>query len=121
MLSSRWLVVVAAFSGFLCVAIGAMGSHSLPKRLEEQGFPPDRVEKKLDQCEIAVRYQMFHALAAFAIGSAAASRNRRSWRIAGGLFLIGTLLFSGGLCSMVFFDRIGHWFLPGDCCGWSVG
>jgi uncharacterized membrane protein YgdD (TMEM256/DUF423 family) len=121
MLGSRLLVFAAAISGFLCVAIGAMGSHSLPKRLEAQGFSPVQITKKLEQCEIGTKYHMFHALATFAVGSASASRSRRSWKFAGTLFLVGTFLFSGGLYCMVFFDRIGHWsIVPSGGLLWMI-
>jgi uncharacterized membrane protein YgdD (TMEM256/DUF423 family) len=109
MVGSRWMIVFAAFSGLVCVGVGAMGSHSLPKRLQTAGFSELDVQKKLGQCEIAVKYQMYHSLAILAIGLSPASLTRRPWKIACWLFFIGILLFSGGLYSMVFWDAIGHW------------
>jgi uncharacterized membrane protein YgdD (TMEM256/DUF423 family) len=109
MVGSRFWVVVAALSGFLCVAIGAMGSHSLPDRLKQQGFSETVVQKKLDQCEIGVKYQAYHSLAILALGASQAIQRRKAWKIACGLFAVGILLFSGGLYSMVFLDRMGHW------------
>ena len=38
MFGSRWIVFFAAISGLVCGGIGAMGSHSLPKRLQESGL-----------------------------------------------------------------------------------
>ncbi|MFM9061727.1 MAG: DUF423 domain-containing protein [Pirellula sp.] len=58
----RALLILSAISGAISVAIGAMGAHSLPKRLETQGFNQEQIDKKLHQCELATRYQMFHAL-----------------------------------------------------------
>ena len=58
-MDSRWIVFVAAISGLICVGIGAMGSHSLPKRLQAAGLSELDVQKKLGQCEIAVKYQKF--------------------------------------------------------------
>ena len=52
---------------------------------------------------------MYHTLAILAVGLCPATATRRSWRIACILFILGVCLFSGGLYSMVFFDRIGHW------------
>ncbi|MCF7963401.1 MAG: DUF423 domain-containing protein [Pirellula sp.] len=109
MVGSRWLILVAAISGCLCVGIGAMGSHSLPKSLEKQGFSDVEVAKKINQCEIAVKYQMFHTLVLLAIGFAPAAGFRGGWRATCLLFIVGMLLFSGGLYSMVFWDRMGHW------------
>ena len=109
MLGSRWLVFLAAFSGLMCVGIGAMGSHSLPKRLQDSGLSEVEVQKKMGQCEIAVKYQMYHSLAVLAIGLCPLTATRRAWQIACGLFFLGMCLFSGGLYSMVFLDQIGHW------------
>jgi len=103
------MIMVAAISGCIGVGIGAIGSHSLPKRLESQGLSEPLVNKKLNQCEIAVRYQIYHSLAILAIGLAPASRLRKSWIAASMLFAMGIMLFSGGLYSMVFLDRMGHW------------
>lgn len=109
MVGSRWLVVVAAVFGFLCVGIGAMGAHSLPKQLEKAGFSADVVAKKINQCEIGVRYHMYHTLAILALGLAPSTAQRRAWRIAAGILIVGIGLFSGGLYSMVYFDFMGHW------------
>ncbi len=109
MLGSRWLVLVAAISGLICVGIGAMGSHSLPKRLQQAGLSDMEVQKKIGQCEIAVKYQMFHTLAILSLGLAHATASCRAWKVACILFVVGIGLFSGGLYSMVFFDAMGHW------------
>ncbi|MEQ1826013.1 MAG: DUF423 domain-containing protein [Pirellula sp.] len=86
-----------------------MGSHSLPKRLKAQGFSETVIAQKKDQCEIAVRYQMFHTLAVLAIGLAPATPGRRGRIVACSLFMLGIVLFSGGLYSMVFLNRMWHW------------
>jgi len=109
MLDSRWLVFLAAISGFACVGIGAMGAHSLPKRLLDSGLSESQVEKKVEQCETAVKYQMYHSIAVLVLGISPATQSRRAWRIACALFIVGMFLFSGGLYSMVFFNTIGHW------------
>ena len=109
MIGSRWIVFFAALSGLVSVGIGAMGSHSLPKRLQESGLSESDIQKKIGQCEIAVKYQMFHTLAILAVGLCPATAPRRAWKVACILFFAGICLFSGGLYSMVFFDRMGHW------------
>jgi uncharacterized membrane protein YgdD (TMEM256/DUF423 family) len=103
-----WIVLVAALSGFVAVGIGAMGSHGLGTRLEKAGFGPQQIEKKKEQCEIGVRYQMYHALAMLCVGATIMGRARLA-RWACFAFLIGTVLFSGGLYSMSFLDKPGHW------------
>ncbi len=109
MIGSRWLVFLASISGLICVGIGAMGSHSLPRRLQQAGLSESEVQKKIGQCEIAVKYQMFHSLAILSLGLAPATAFRRAWKAGCILFFVGICLFSGGLYSMVFFDAMGHW------------
>jgi len=109
MVGSRWLIALAAISGCICVGIGALGSHSLPKRLQQAGLSDSQIQSKINQCEIAVKYQMYHSLAALGLGLCPATARRRSWRIASGFFFAGILCFSGGLYSLVYFDAMGHW------------
>lgn len=108
MQGSRWFILIAALSGFMGVGIGAMGAHSLPTQLAKQGFDQETISKKIDQCEIGVRYHMYHTLAILALSVVPVSM-RPHRRIACILFVAGILLFSGGLYSMVFLDRAGHW------------
>jgi uncharacterized membrane protein YgdD (TMEM256/DUF423 family) len=82
-----WLVVGAAVAA-AAVAAGAMGAHWLERRLTEQ---------ELKSFETAVRYQMFHALGLMLIGLLAAQQPSGRWAWAGGLFLAGIVLFSGGI------------------------
>jgi uncharacterized membrane protein YgdD (TMEM256/DUF423 family) len=105
----RWILLVAAISGFIGVSIGAFGAHGLPDQLKQAGFDDSKISKKLEQCEIGVRYQLVHAVAILAIGLSAASLDRRLLRAACGMFLTGTVLFSGGLYSLAFADLLGHW------------
>lgn len=120
----RWVVFVAGLSGGLAVMIGAYAAHGLEQDLVDQGLSAVDVEKRLDQCDTAIRYHMVHALTLLCIGSLAAGAGRRP-RMAASIFLIlGTLLFSGGLYSMVFLGRMGHWAIvpSGGLCfiiGWG--
>jgi uncharacterized membrane protein YgdD (TMEM256/DUF423 family) len=77
--------------------------------LEKRGLAPDIVAKKLDQCELGVRYQMYHALALAAIALSTRAAGSKLLCAASVLFLVGTLCFSGGLYSIVFADQIIHW------------
>jgi uncharacterized membrane protein YgdD (TMEM256/DUF423 family) len=106
---SKWLLLLAGIFGAIAVGIGAMGAHSLPKQLEKRGLAPDIVAKKLDQCELGVRYQMYHALALAAIALSTRAAGSKLLCAASVLFLVGTLCFSGGLYSIVFADQIIHW------------
>lgn len=106
---ARLFVILAALSGAMAVAIGAMGAHSLPKRLQAQGFSQEQIEKKLDQCDLATRYQMFHALAVLGLATSGYCSRSKLSLAAAVMMLMGTVGFSGGLYSMVFADEIIHW------------
>jgi uncharacterized membrane protein YgdD (TMEM256/DUF423 family) len=82
-----WLTL-GAFSGFLAVALGAFGAHGLANKV-----PQDQ----LNAFEIGVRYEMYHALALFAVAWLASREANSLVSTAGWAFVIGTLLFSGSL------------------------
>jgi uncharacterized membrane protein YgdD (TMEM256/DUF423 family) len=84
----RLLYVGAATAGFVGVALGAFGAHALRGRLTPE---------MLAVFETGVRYQMYHAFAAFAAAWAYARWQRRVFGIAGWLFLAGIVVFSGSL------------------------
>jgi uncharacterized membrane protein YgdD (TMEM256/DUF423 family) len=73
---------------FLAVAAGAFGAHALSDRL-----PPER----LSTFEIAVRYQLAHALALLAVAWATTRWPAGSIVTAGWLFVAGTVVFGGTL------------------------
>jgi uncharacterized membrane protein YgdD (TMEM256/DUF423 family) len=109
MLGTKWMVVVGAILGALGVCIGAMVAHSLPISLKKAGYSDEVIARKLDNCEVAVRYQMYHAIAIFALGLSASSRIVRPMRWAAILMFAGVVLFSGGLYCIVFLDNGFHW------------
>ncbi len=89
--------LLGSISGGLAVALGAFGAHALKARLT-----PDL----LTTFETGVRYQMYHALALLAVALAMARVPVTSlFTLAGWLFLIGTLLFSGSLYLLCFTRR----------------
>ncbi|MEM7474227.1 MAG: DUF423 domain-containing protein [Planctomycetota bacterium] len=119
----RWIVIVAALLGFLSVLVGAFGAHGMESQLEGQGFSAEDIAKKIDQCEVAVRYQMFHVLAILALGLMGQDACPKKRVVATVFFLLGITAFSGGLYSMVFLDLMGHWSIVplGGLCfmvGW---
>jgi len=85
---STALALAGAVSGFLAVAAGAFGAHALRARLA-----PDM----LAVFETAARYQMTHALALLFVGWVARRRPKSALRLAGWLFVVGTVLFCGSL------------------------
>jgi len=91
---------LGALSGAIAVAAGAFGAHALRARLEP---------RMLEVFETAARYQMYHALALFAVAwmitrvGADASAPPSALRLAtisGWCFVAGTVLFSGSLYAM---------------------
>ena len=89
----RIFVVIGSISAFLGVALGAFGAHGLEGRLE----PAD-----LNTFEIAVRYQMYHALALLFLGLALGRWPGSLGVWAGWGFVSGSLIFSGSLYALVF-------------------
>ncbi len=84
----KFWFISAAISGFLSVALGAFGAHSLKNILD--GYGKSIYEK-------AVHYQMFHTLALFVVGVLQHYSKNTSFSLAGWGFWAGILLFSGSL------------------------
>ncbi len=108
----RAFLVLSAIFAFVAVAAGAFGSHALRGKLTEE---------RLNTFETAVRYQLWHALALFAVVFVdTLGPLRRVGRtgyvfitrliafrpftlpgaLAGWLFVAGVLLFSGSLYAL---------------------
>ena len=81
----------ALLSG-LSVALGAFGAHGLRNTLS----PED-----LATFETGARYQMYHALALLAVAWAYARWEAPLVHVAGWLFVVGIVLFSGSLYALV--------------------
>jgi uncharacterized membrane protein YgdD (TMEM256/DUF423 family) len=79
---------VGGLSALIAVAAGAFGAHALRAALSPES---------LTVYETGVRYQMYHALAMVLVGCLEGCAPRRGQRVAGALFLVGTMLFSGSL------------------------
>ncbi len=83
------LLLAAAVLGFLSVAVGAAAEHALRPGLDEETWR---------WVTTAIRYHQVGALAALAVALAAqlgaGTAGKRRLRIAGWLFVAGTLLFS---------------------------
>ena len=88
----RFFVIAGSVLALLGVGLGAFGAHALQARLE----PAD-----LDTFEVAVRYQMYHALALLFLGLAVTRWPGGLAAWAGWAFLAGTLVFSGSLYALV--------------------
>lgn len=91
---ARWPVVGALFA-FVAVAAGAFGAHGLRDRLSVP---------QLVIYEVAVRYQMYHALALVVLGVLVSRRATAAAAVAGWSFVIGIVLFSGSLYALSLTD-----------------
>ena len=85
-------VGLGALFGALGVGLGAFGAHALKARLS----PED-----LAIFEVGVRYQMYHGLALIGLGFVASKIDSGLIRTAGWLFVVGIIIFSGSLYTLV--------------------
>ncbi|MGQ0563036.1 MAG: DUF423 domain-containing protein [Gemmatimonadota bacterium] len=93
MSGERIFFVLGAALGCLGVIAGAFGAHALRDQLA-----PER----LTQFELAVRYQMYHALALIAAGQAAQRWPSGAASAAGWLFVTGIVIFCGTVYALAF-------------------
>lgn len=112
MMGSRCFIAIAAICGFLSVAIGAFGAHGLPDYLNEKGLESAEVIKKVANFETGAQYLMYHALAILALGVSSLPTASKMARWSVGMFLIGMLLFSGGLFVTSITDLRIHMIIP---------
>lgn len=89
MINSRQTLLIASFTGFLAVALGAFGAHALKQVLLENN--------RTDTFELAVRYHFYHALTLLAI-AILMDRFASKWLVVSAFcMLTGMILFSGSL------------------------
>ena len=108
-MNSKLWILVAGLLGATGVTLGAYHAHGLEKALAARGLEGDEIDQQMHNCEVAVRHQMYHALALLGIGLLATQRGGGALNSAGSLFVMGVLLFSGGLYAMVFAGHMLHW------------
>ncbi|HZS34438.1 MAG TPA: DUF423 domain-containing protein [Methylomirabilota bacterium] len=84
----RLFLGIGAAAAGLAVALGAFGAHLLRGRLTAEA---------LATFEVGARYHMYHALALLAVALVGAHRPGSAAAAAGGLFVVGIVLFSGSL------------------------
>ena len=89
----RFFFTAGAIAAFIAVALGAFGAHSLKTKISAD---------LLDIFEVGVRYQMYHALALFAVAWAIARWPEANLSAAGWCFIIGIVIFSGSLYLLSF-------------------
>ena len=96
-MQGRLWIVIAGFLGALSVATGAYVSHGLPTYLTQQQLAPAVIAERIETAEIAVRYQMVHAVVLLVVGVLVMHYRSRLLRVSGIVLLIGLCLFTGML------------------------
>lgn len=94
---------IASFLAGLSVVLGAFGAHILKGKLSPE---------HLQLFETAVRYQMYHALALFAVAFASTRMDNLVIKLAGLFFILGTLCFCGSLQALIFIPDSSRWAGP---------
>lgn len=106
---ARFWIICAALLGAAAVSLGAYHAHGLERQLAESGLEAGQLQERMTDCEIAVRYQMYHVLALLAVGLLSARHAHALLTAAGVLFLLGMIAFSGGLYVIALTGVILHW------------
>ncbi len=108
-------LIIGAVLGLTAVILGAFGAHGL-KHVLDAGA--------LNTFEIAVRYQMYHALAILLIGALSPVASKTWLTRAAMGYIAGVVLFSGSLYLLIFTGQ--KWLGPitplGGLClmiGWG--
>lgn len=95
-----WIVLAGGLAA-AAVAIGAYHAHGLETALAKRNLEPGVMQSRLDNCALAARYQMIHALALLTLGLARTRNASRAADGAAALMCLGLLGFSGGLYASV--------------------
>lgn len=96
--AKTWFILGASL-GVLGVAAGTFGAHALPEYLRAAGAESD-LARRQSWWETGVRYQMYHALALFAVAWLADRRKSLLPNLAGLGMFAGTLIFSSCLYAL---------------------
>jgi len=94
MFDRTWIAIGAVLAA-AAVGAGAIGTHFLRETLE---LP----QRELETYDVAVRYQMVHAIGLIIVGALLTGRRSRWLNAAAACFAAGILLFSGGLYAWLF-------------------
>ncbi len=106
-MSSQMCVWLGGMLGAIGVAAGAMGAHALQSVL---------AERQLGDYEVAVRYQLLHAVALVLCGLLLSAAPSRAAQLAGWCFFLGVLLFSGCLYAWLYTG----WRPWSTSCPWAA-
>ena len=97
---SRQIVIIAAITGALGIAIGAFGAHGLESLFSSRGYDAAFAAKRSDQFDVGVRYHLLQSAMLLALGALPFGAQRwRIWSLC--LSLVGQTLFCGSLYLLV--------------------
>lgn len=104
-------MLVAGLIGAAGVGLGAYAAHGLEANLIARGLPTEQIAKKLNTCDIAVRYHLIHAVALLALAAAPAEWARKRRSLAAICMLLGLTMFCGvlyaqGMAGLVGFNLV---------------
>lgn len=88
---ARLFLLLAAFSGFTSVALGAFAAHGLRQQLSPE---------YLAVFQAGVQYQQLHTLTLLVVALLLQRQPDRLLTLSGGFFVAGMLLFSGSLYAL---------------------
>ncbi len=108
-MNARIWMVCGAVLAALGVGLGAYHAHGLQAWLQQTGAEPEQVVRRLQHADVAVRYQLYHALGLLILGQLLLAITSRILTAACILLTVGIVLFSGGLYVMVFAGTVIHW------------
>ena len=93
---SRQIVIAAAITGALGIAVGAFGAHGLESLFNSRGYDAAFAAKRSDQFEVGVRYHLLQSAMLLALGALSFGAPKwRRWSLR--LSLVGQTLFCGSL------------------------
>jgi len=101
---SRRIIICAAISGALAIALGAVGAHGLDRFMQLRGHDSDLITKRLGQFDIGVRYHLIHSVALLAL-AAIPFGSPRTRHLICWLFVLGLVLFSGSLYALAITNK----------------
>ena len=100
---SRQIVIAAAITGALGIAIGAFGAHGLESLFNSRGYDAAFAAKRSDQFDVGVRYHLLQSAMLLALGALTFGHQQwRRWSLR--LSLVGQTLFCGSLYLLVLTD-----------------
>jgi len=88
-MNQKQTLLCGSLLGLVGVALGAFGAHALKGTLIHNG--------RVGTCELAVRYQFYHALALLLIGLLMEKLRVQDFKWASLFIFVGVVIFSGSL------------------------